>query len=80
MIVYLGDGAIAATGTEDDAPSDEVGVDGIDQRINIVRPPSPPVFSENATGTLTNRRQFREFYDDELVSGRPIGPHIFVRR
>ena len=80
MVVYLGDGAIAATGTEDDAPSDEVGVDGFDERTNIVRPPSPPLFFKNAIGVMTNRRQFREFYHDELVSGRPIGPHVFVRR
>jgi hypothetical protein len=50
MIVYLGDGAIAATGTEDDAPSDEVGVDGFDERTNIVRPPSPPYSSRTPSG------------------------------
>jgi hypothetical protein len=80
MIVYLGDGAIAATGTEDDAPSDEVGVDGLDERTNIVRQPSPPIFYKNDMGAMTNRRQFRKFYEYELASGRPIGPHVFVRR
>lgn len=78
MVVYLGDGAFAATGTEDDTPSDEVGADG--ERINIVRQPSPPIFYQNDMGAMTNRRQFQKFYEYELASGRPIGPHVFVRR
>jgi hypothetical protein len=71
MIVHLSDGAIAAIGTEDDAPSDEVGVDG--ERINIVRQPSPSIFYKNDMGAVTNGRQFRKFYEYELASGRPIG-------
>ena len=77
MIVYLSDGTIAATGKEDNAPSDEVGVDGFDERINIVRQPSPPLFYNNDMGAVTNRRQFLRFYE---YVGRPIGPYVFARR
>jgi hypothetical protein len=59
-------------GAEDDPPSDEVG--------GIVRPSSPPIFYKTDMGVVTNRRQFRKFYEYELASGRPIGTHVFVRR
>ena len=62
-----------------DPDLDQTGKHGI-QANGMVKPHSPPIWYQNQLGCVTNRRQFLEYYREELESGRPIGPHIFVRR
>jgi len=79
-MIYAGHRATAATASKDDAFIDRASVDNItgpNMSASLVR---PPVFYKNKFGVVMNRRQFRSFYHDELISGRPIRPHIFVRR
>ena len=71
--------AIAAAATRDDTLFDGAGVDQFivpGMSTPLVR---PPVFYRNEFGVVTNRRQFLEFYYHQLISGLPIGPHIFGR-
>ena len=44
-----------------------------------VPPRAPPLFYRNEFGAVTNRRQFRQFYQHKLATGQPLGPHVFAR-
>jgi hypothetical protein len=76
----IGRGAITAN----NPPTDEAGLNFIDEgRVrasDVGRPERPPAFFKNALGVVTNRQQFLKYYEYELSTGKPIGPHIFSRR
>ena len=76
MIVYLGGGAIAATGAVGAGPSDEVGTNC----IPVTRPSSPPAYFKSDVAVVTKASQFREFYRWELESGQPLGLHVAAVR
>ncbi len=74
-MVFLSHRAIATRVTEDALSNENFPAPGME-----ATPVRPPIFYANEFGVVTNRRQFLKFYHHELMSGLPIGPHIFARR
>ena len=69
--------AIAVATAQDDAVLDMQRVDHIaalGMSAPLVR---PPVFYQNKFGVVTNRRQFRHYFEQNSV--QPIGPYIWTR-
>ena len=76
MVVYLGNGAIAATGAVSAGPSDGA----ITNRTTVARPLSPPVYLKSDVAVVIKASQFRNFYRWELESGQPLGLHVAAVR
>ncbi len=75
----VGHYAIAATVTSDRRLDHEAAIGPMIAPGMTATPMRPPAFYQNKLGVVTNRRQFQSFYNHELLSGQPLGPHIFAR-